>query len=271
MKLYHFTTPENLLLIHLYGLKPSIHQQRTDPGAMDWQTMGQPVVWLTKQESNRATQAHVDHFKPLNLECNVGDPIFGGPVRLAVDVERHNKRLVKYTTFLENTTLVHPETGDLQNIGRDVLRISRATPGCVDRWWIYFGTIAPRKIEFAPGLPPGKLTIRLALPGADFRAEMLVDPMSRSRFAELARRMRAADNPDMVADFPLVEDPLQPADALASFVERGPLLFEPDYPRLFGIGGRVDTRTRRSPLLSAAHETGLHPQRLLAGTQHHSS
>ena len=44
MKLYHFTTPENLLLIHLRGLEPGIHQQRTDPGRMDWQTMGQPVV-----------------------------------------------------------------------------------------------------------------------------------------------------------------------------------------------------------------------------------
>ena len=62
MKLYHFTTPENLLLIHLRGLEPGIHQQRTDPGRMDWQTMGQPVVWLTTQESNRATQADVDHF-----------------------------------------------------------------------------------------------------------------------------------------------------------------------------------------------------------------
>ena len=42
MKLYHFTYPENLFRIHLRGLEPGIHQQRTDPG-MDWQTMGQPV------------------------------------------------------------------------------------------------------------------------------------------------------------------------------------------------------------------------------------
>jgi hypothetical protein len=49
-------------------------------------------------------------------------------------------------------------------------------PGHVDRWWIYFGTIAPRKIEFAPG----KLTIRLALPGAAFHAETHVDPIGRA-------------------------------------------------------------------------------------------
>jgi len=199
MKLYHFTTPKNLLPIHLHGLKPVSNQQRTDPGDSDWQTMGQPVVWLTTQESNGATQAEIDHYK-LHLECNVGDTMFGGPVRLAVDVQRHDKRLVKYTTFLENTTLVeiHPETGDPLCTGRDVLKRLRASmaPGVLDRWWIYFGTIAPRKIKFAPGLPPGKLTIRLALPGADFRAERHVDPMSRSWFAEMARQMRAADNPD---------------------------------------------------------------------------
>ena len=39
------------------------------------------------------------------LERNVVDEMFGGSVRIAVDVERHNKRLVKYTTFLENPTL----------------------------------------------------------------------------------------------------------------------------------------------------------------------
>ena len=92
MKLYHFTAPENLFLIHLHGLEPGIHQQRTDPGGMDWQTMGQPVVWLTTQESNRATQADVDHYKPRHLiESNVGDTMFGGPVRLAVNVERTNQ------------------------------------------------------------------------------------------------------------------------------------------------------------------------------------
>ena len=180
-----------------------------------------------------------------------------------MNVERTiKKRLVKYTTFLENTTSVaiHPETRDPLYTGRDVLKMSRAdaAPGHIDSWWIYFGTIAPRKIEFAPGLPTGKLTIGLALPGADFQAETHVDPKGRPRFAEMARQMRAADNPDMVADIRLVEDPLEPADALASFVERG-------------LHTTTDARSRRSPLLSAAHETRLHPQHLLAGTQHHSS
>ena len=91
-----------------------------------------------------------------------------------------------------------------------------ARVGCVDRSWIYFGTIAPRKIEFAPGLPPGRLTIRLALPGVDFQAEAHVDPTTRLRFAETARRMRAADNPDTLIDIRTVEeDPLQPADVVA--------------------------------------------------------
>jgi hypothetical protein len=203
MKLYHFTIPENLFRIHQRGLEPGF-----DPDGIDWQTCGQPVVWLTTQESNRATQADVDHYKPLDNEFNVGDTMFGGPVRLAVDVERHNKRLVKYTTFLEN---------DLH--GREVLKLSRATmpPGCVDRWWIYLGTIAPRKIEFAPGLPPGILTIRLLLPSADLYAEKHVDPIVRRRYAEMARRMRAADNPDALVDIcpPVEEDPLQPADVVA--------------------------------------------------------
>ena len=87
--------------------------------------------------------------------------------------------------------------------------------GCVDRWWIYFGTIAPRKIEFAPDLPPGRLTIRLALPGAEFQAETHNDPESRSRFAEWARQMRTADDPDAVIDIRIVEGPLQPADVVA--------------------------------------------------------
>ena len=67
MKLYHFTTPG----------KPNYRSSCADwsraftdstpiRATMDWQTMGRPVVWLTTQESNRATKADVDHLKSLH-------------------------------------------------------------------------------------------------------------------------------------------------------------------------------------------------------------
>ena len=50
MKLYHFTVIENLVPISWNGLKPDALGERGTPHA------GHPVVWLTRQKSNAATE-----------------------------------------------------------------------------------------------------------------------------------------------------------------------------------------------------------------------
>ena len=64
MRLHHFTGPENLFLISLRGLEPDIKEYNA------WQTLGQQVVWLTRQETNRATAAEVEHWRQFWKEDN---------------------------------------------------------------------------------------------------------------------------------------------------------------------------------------------------------
>ena len=91
MKLYHFTTTENLWLISLRGLEPYASDNNV------FMTMGEPVVWLTRQETNVMTAEHAGH--PDFDDMKIGEPMFGGPVRLTVNIERHNKRLQRYPDF----------------------------------------------------------------------------------------------------------------------------------------------------------------------------
>jgi hypothetical protein len=79
MRLHHFTGPENLFLISLRGLEPSMKENNA------WQTLGQRVVWLTREETNSATATDVERYRPSWNEdgsdpCprKPGDPLFGG-------------------------------------------------------------------------------------------------------------------------------------------------------------------------------------------------
>jgi hypothetical protein len=85
MKLYHFTVIENLVLISWKGLKPDALGERGTRHA------GHPVVWLTRQKSNAAMAADVEHFaRPGAPEAVLGAPLFGGPERMTVNLERRD-------------------------------------------------------------------------------------------------------------------------------------------------------------------------------------
>lgn len=129
MRLHHFTDPENLFLISLRGLEPSVKEESA------WQTLGQRVVWLTREETNRATVADVERHRPFwkddeegNYPRNVGDPMYGASadtretVRLTVNIERHNKKLVKYTDWLRNAAAYDCETHELLGKGAEAGR-----------------------------------------------------------------------------------------------------------------------------------------------------
>lgn len=90
------------------------------------------------------TVEHDEHRK-------VGEPIFGGPVRLTVNIERHNKRLERYPDFLRRHEVTDRLTGKIVVRGRDVIRDfqnRKWMSNLMADWWIYRGTIKPSKIEW---------------------------------------------------------------------------------------------------------------------------
>jgi hypothetical protein len=91
MKLYHFTAPGTYLRIAAYGLEPNAGE---DNAIM---TAGIPVVWLTRQESNRMEARHHEHivkvFESADRDigaCMFGSDISGATARLTVHLERHD-------------------------------------------------------------------------------------------------------------------------------------------------------------------------------------
>lgn len=148
MKLYHFTVIENLFLISMRGLKPRIHRAGTSEDAAHM-TMGQPVVWLTRQKSNLATDTDIARLRMQGvLDCKVGDFMFGGDQRLTVNIERHNNQLMRYADFLRTTDIVvaDPDNSETFWTGRDVLNSGTLPQSALNDWWVYFGTIAPHKM-----------------------------------------------------------------------------------------------------------------------------
>lgn len=209
MRLHHFTGPENLFLISLRGLEPDIKEYNA------WQTLGQQVVWLTRQETNRATAAEVEHWRQFWKEDNEcayprkpGAPMFGAnadtheTVRLTVNIEKHNKKLVKYTEWLRRAVAYDCETRELVGKGADILKMCRSSfaPGNLDQWWIYFGTIKPSRIEFVPGWPPGLISAGVALPGVEYQSKTHDSLEARASFAAQALALRAAA-PDTPCNF----------------------------------------------------------------------
>ena len=153
MKLYHFTTTQNLLLVSWNGLKPGANAA--------WQT-GRPCVWLTRQESNVATAADVERCAGFGVEWEIGAPVFGGPERVTVHLERHDRKLVPY---------------------RDVATAEARLMGPYARssWWVYFGDIPPSKI--AP------ITIAQAVASIDIQISVADDVEQRAHFVKIRSRL----------------------------------------------------------------------------------
>lgn len=172
MRLYHFTEAKNLVGISIRGLAP----QPCGP-----LTMGQEVVWLSTQETLRPTQADLD-WGAVHLE----EPeryreqmILGCDTRLTVHLSTASKRLVHYHTWLRTTKLVgiSDDPDAPLCVGNDLLKL--ATPSS-HKWWIYFGTIPPKKIEL-------DLTPATALPGIKHNLADALESGEAHRIAKLTQ------------------------------------------------------------------------------------
>ena len=164
MKLYHFTVIENLVLISWNGLKP-------DP-LRGTRHAGHPVVWLTRQKSNAATAADVEHFaRPGVPEAVLGAPLFGGPERMTVNLERHDRKLVRYA-----------------EIASEFEKSCMRLPYLMS-WWVYFGHIPPSKIE--------PITVAQAIAGLDVLIDTADDFKKRARYTAMRAELslQSADQP----------------------------------------------------------------------------
>jgi hypothetical protein len=173
MKLYHYTMIENLLPISWNGLKP---KNALDEGET-WQT-GRPVVWLTRQESNAATAADVEHLARLGVSVVLGALLFGGPGRVTVHLERHDRKLVRYAEIASK--FVKP----------------LMPPYTLVSWWVYLDHIPPSNIE--------PITVAQAIAGLDFRITVTSDFMKRARYAAMRAEL-SLQSADQLVDWNLPE------------------------------------------------------------------
>jgi hypothetical protein len=144
MQLYHYTNAPNALLIGLgRGLSARLGEHNNSDGG---QTMGVPVVWLTREQSNCATAEHVAYLAEHGIAHKLGEPMYGGPVRCIVEIER-SKHVMRYGEFLQTTKIVgiNPQTGE-RVTGRDLARGYAKLPGALTHWWISTRDIPVSKI-----------------------------------------------------------------------------------------------------------------------------
>lgn len=159
MRLFHYTDPSTYLLIGTQGLLPQCTEDTL------YMTGGVPVVWLTRETSNIATAEYIAHVKSLGLADHeigkLGKLKYGGTARLAVQLERTNKKLMRYADFLRKAACplsIKP-----------LLHHTAATA-----WWVYLGVIPPHKIE-----PVDVATMRACL---EWHIETHPDLATRARF-----------------------------------------------------------------------------------------
>lgn len=175
MQLYHYTTVVNALLIGMSGegLKPSTH----DYGAFGaGQTMGVPVVWLTKQESNICTPewaARLGKY-PGNENIKVGDPAFGGSVQCIVNVER-SRHLIRWIEFMRTTKIVAECEGHPRITAREILACYDMPPGFCEGWWISLKCIPANRV-----IVP--MTPAQAMEACEWQIEKHPDAEARERF-----------------------------------------------------------------------------------------
>lgn len=129
MKLYHYTTPANVLLISGQGLKP----QASDDGAI--LTAGMPVVWLTRQSSNELTQDEVTYLTSVGVPAKVGELSFGGTARIRVRLNSNDRKLVRYSDVYRK----------LMKMGL----LFQLPPVAIEDWFVYLGAIPPARIDTA--------------------------------------------------------------------------------------------------------------------------
>jgi len=194
MILYHYTSPQNRLLISWTGLKPgTLDEDHRD----DHMTLGKPVVWLTRQNPAALTQADVDFFgarpelakafSDCGAECKLGSPFWPDRTeQIEIEIARHDKRLISYPDFLRKFG------------GREMVRFYGAnlSPSAFANWWVYRGTIPPHK------LPP--ITVAQARAGLQIQIDITKAKGEPPVHQDLLDAMRDAD-PDRLVDWHLDE------------------------------------------------------------------
>jgi hypothetical protein len=201
MILNHFTTPENALLIGLGGgLRVHLPAPEKNKLEQALQTMGQPVVWLTKQESNIATAADVAHFNKEygddHHDQKIGAPMFGGPVCCTVEVER-TRHVMRWVEFLRTTPYVAAEeSGAMPNItGRDMLRIFEKAHGegwpQFRQWWISLKPIPAVRV-WVP------MTRAQGIEACDWHVKTHPDAEARERFQQQRDHFAALDDGTLI-------------------------------------------------------------------------
>jgi hypothetical protein len=176
MKLFHYTNPRNYLRIAASGITPHASDENA------YMTGGVPVVWLTQQASNVATAEYlalmVKSYGEVMAKRKVGELMFGGTARLTVNLPRHDKRLVRYLDFLREPDMAAIREGLL--------------PEALRSWWVYLGTIPPRRIEPVPAA--------LMFECLSWHIETDPDVEARKRFRADRERL-AACPPDALVEF----------------------------------------------------------------------
>src|ERR1700674_1990533 len=143
LKLYHFTVPENVLLIAASGLRPDACGDRNAH-----MTAGKPVVWLTRRGENLMTADDMAHFERLGLrhDTKIGEPMFGGPHRLTVNIGSHSKNLQHWATWMRRNSRVFVDENGvaLANNAGELFRtdgvLSAVTRDALANWYVYLGT-----------------------------------------------------------------------------------------------------------------------------------
>lgn len=188
MRLYHYTTIPNALLIGVGhdggGLTTGGHDDGTETGSKaeyvffkGVQTMGQPVVWLTKEENGLSTDD-------------------GRPVRCIVEVER-SRHLMRWAEFLRTTKIEMVAPDGKRITGRDLLRTASEnpamTPAVMTGWWVSLKPIKARDVIVS-------MTPAQAVAGCDWQIEKHPTAEGRAEFKTLRDRF-AAEAPDALILF----------------------------------------------------------------------
>ena len=159
MKLYHHTQRKHLLGIAKLGLTPNVPS-----GSL--LTLNQAVVWLTR--AKRAEWAPDEHKHVFEM-C------------LPVRFEVRTKRLQHYLSWLRANKHVEATADDGSKFTTaDLLAMPEASEPFVADWFVYFGTIAPDKVEFER--TPANL-----LPGVEANLASAIAGGNAARIASLAK------------------------------------------------------------------------------------
>jgi hypothetical protein len=138
--LHHFTMAKHLSSIFAQGILPA---------SVDYLTLAQPIVWLTTAETVDLSAEDIEWLlyqqkRGMFTAREVEDhkehgAITGRDCRITVRLEQ-SKRLLHYASWLEWQT--HPTV-----VPRAKAILEMLGPSARQHWFLYLGTVQPRRID----------------------------------------------------------------------------------------------------------------------------